>query len=54
MNSVVKRVKYVAQHTKRALMQFANNVGTDWHVHLCSIIWAFSVHQHILQYPLIL
>ena len=43
-----------AQCMKRALMHFADNVGPDYHAHLCSLIWAFSVRQHILQYSLIL
>ena len=30
-----------AQHTKRALMHFADNVGPDQRAHLCSIILAF-------------
>ena len=35
-------------------MQFTDNVDPDQRVHLCSLFWAFSGHQHILQYPLIL
>ena len=35
-------------------MHFADNLGPDQLAHLCSVIWAFSVCQHILQYPLIL
>ena len=34
---------YDAQHRKRALMQFADNVGPDQCVLLCSLILAFSV-----------
>ena len=45
---------YDAQCMKLALMQFADNVGPDQTVHLCNLIWAFSVSRHILQYPLIL
>ena len=45
---------YDAQRMKRALMYFADNVSPDQRVHLCSIIWAFSVPRHILRYPLIL
>ena len=37
-----------------ALMHFAVNVGPGHSVHLCSLIWAFSVHLHLLQFPLIL
>ena len=33
-------------------MQFAASIGPDQDVHLCSLIWEFSVHWHILQYPL--
>ena len=47
------QVLYDAQHTKRALMLFGDNIGSDQHAHLCSLILAFSVCQHILQYPLI-
>ena len=28
--------------------------GAGERAHLCSLIWTFSVHRHILQYPLIL
>ena len=35
-------------------MHFADNIGPDQHVHLCSLIWAVSVCLHIIQYPLIL
>ena len=35
-------------------MQFADKVGPDECAYLCSLIWAFSVRQHILQYPPIL
>ena len=35
-------------------MHFADNVGPDQRAHLCSLIWAFSVHRHTLQYPLLL
>ena len=35
-------------------MHFADNVGQDQPAHQCSLIWAYSVDQHILQYPLIL
>ena len=35
-------------------MQFADKVGPDECAYLCSLIWAFSVRQHILQYSLIL
>ena len=35
-------------------MQFADNVVPDQCVHLCSLFLAFSVREHILQYPLIL
>ena len=45
---------YDAQLTKRALMQIADNIGPDQRVHLCSLIWAFNVRRHILQYPQIL
>ena len=36
-----------AQRTKKALIQFMNNVGLDQHVHLCSLILAYSVRLHI-------
>ena len=36
-------LSYDTQRTKRAHMQFADNVGPDQHAHLCSLIWAFSV-----------
>ena len=42
------------QHMKSAFMQFVDNVGPDQHAHPCSVIWAFSVRRHMLQYPLIL
>ena len=45
---------YDAQCKKRALLHFADNIGPDHRAHLCSLIWAFSVRRHILQYPLIL
>ena len=45
---------YDEQRTKRALNQFADKVGPDQYAHPCSLILAFSVRQHILQYPLIL
>ena len=43
-----------AQRGKMALMSNANRKGQDQHAHPCSLILAFSVRQHILQYPLIL
>ena len=33
---------------------FCGQVGRDHSAQLCSLIWAFSIRQHILQYPLIL
>ena len=39
---------------KRTLCHYVNREGPDEHSHLCSLIWTFSVHRHILQYPLIL
>ena len=33
---------YDAQHMKRALMQFADDVGPDQRANLCSQIWTFS------------
>ena len=45
---------YDAQHTKRDFMQFADSIGPDQRVLLCSLTSAFSACQHILQYPLIL
>ena len=35
---------YDVQSMKRALIQFADNVGSDQHAHRCSQIRAFSVH----------
>ena len=35
-------------------MQFVDSVGPDRSVHLCSLIWTFSVCRHILQNPPIL
>ena len=46
--------EYDEQHTKRALMQYADNMGPDQCVHLYCLIRAFSVHRHILQYQFIL
>ena len=46
---VVKNT-YDAQPVKRALMSYADSKGPNQHVHLSSLIWAFSVCQHILQY----
>ena len=43
-----------AQCTKRALVQFTDNVGPDQRVHLYSVICAFSVRRNILPYPVIL
>ena len=43
-----------AQRTTRDLMHFADNVGPNQRAHLCSLIWAFSVCRHILQYPLLM
>ena len=40
--------------SKRAIVHFADNVDPDQRAHMCSPIWAFSVHRHILQYPPIL
>ena len=37
---------YDIQHTKRALMHFADNVGPDHCAHLCSLIWTFFVPRH--------
>ena len=34
-------------------MYFADNIGLDHRAHLCSLIWAFSVPQHILQCPVL-
>ena len=34
-------------------MQFVDNVGPDQCEHPCSLIWVFTVHRNILQYPLI-
>ena len=45
---------YDAQHMKKALTQFTDNIGPDQHAHPCSLFWVFSIHRHILQYPLIL
>ena len=42
--------KHDEQHTKKALIQFVDNVGPNQCVHLCSLIWAFFVRRHILQY----
>ena len=39
---------------EKALMQFADIIGPDQRVYLCSLIWVFSVCRHILQYPLVL
>ena len=39
---------------KKALMPYVNVESSDERVHLCSLIWTFSVCQHKLQYPLIL
>ena len=43
-----------AQRGKKALMPYANGEDPDEHAHPYSLFWTFSVHQHILQYPLIL
>ena len=42
------------KHEKKSLMPYANSEGPDQHAHPCSLIWAFSICEHILQYPLIL
>ena len=39
------------QHEKKALMLYANSGGPDEPAHPCNLIWTFSVHQNILQYP---
>ena len=39
---------YDEQHTKRALMQFADNTGPDQPAHWRRLIWAFVVRLHIL------
>ena len=56
MNCLIKsfQCNYVSCNLKRVFMDFADNVGPDQHAHLCSLIWAFSDHQHILPNPLIL
>ena len=45
---------FETQLTKKALIQFADNIVPDQHIHPCSLMLAFSVRRHILQYPLIL
>ena len=42
------------QHAKKALMPYVDRECPDECVHLCSLIWTFSICQHILPYPLIL
>ena len=39
---------------KKALMSYAKSEGPDKHAHPCSVILAFSVRRHVLQYLLIL
>ena len=45
-----------AQDGKMPLCEqpYAYSEGPDECAHPCSLIWTFSVHRHILQYPLIL
>ena len=37
-----------------ALIHFADKVSPDQRANLCSLICAFSVRRHILQFPLVL
>ena len=52
--AILKQIPYDEQHKKKALIQFEDYTGPDQHVHLISLILAFSVRRHILQYSLIL
>ena len=50
-------ILYIGYHyrllgVKKALTQFADNVRLDQHAHLYSLVWAFSIPRHILQYLL--
>ena len=45
---------YGVQSRKKALMPNANSRGPAEHVLPCSLIGTSAVHQHILQYALIL
>ena len=36
------------------MWEYVNGEGLDEHARLVSLIWAFSVFRHILQYQLIL
>ena len=50
----VLRYTFDVQRGKKVLMPYANSEGPDERVHLCSLVWTFSVRRHILEYPLIL
>ena len=39
---------------KKVLMSHADSDGPDKRAHLCSLIWTYSVHWHILKYLLLL
>ena len=45
---------YDARGWKYALMPYANSEAQDKRAHPRILIWSFSVHRHIPQYPLIL
>ena len=45
---------YDAQRGKKALMPYAKSKGQDERAHTCSLVWAFFVGHHILQFHLIL
>ena len=49
MNNIIVDIEMMGSVGKKALMPSANSEGPDECFHLCSLIRAFSVGQHILQ-----
>ena len=47
-------IRYDAECGKKALMPYVSSEGPDEGAHPCSLTLTFSVHQHVLQYLLIL
>ena len=47
-------IEYDAQYVKTALIIYVSSEGPDEPAYPCSLICAFSVCRHILQYPLIM
>ena len=51
---LARLILYDAQCGEKTIMAYVNGDGQNERAHPCSMIWAFSVRQHKLQYPLIL